>query len=119
MTKEERALIKRIEAKFPRDKAEKGETQIALDGEAWAAGDADHGLEYVLRQAARLADKKGTFRVVKVARAAGAGKLAGLTEEELDYIWDTDLWFVIPKNKKDPTQEFGPCYSIYFKPEQP
>jgi len=113
-------LIKKIEAKFPRDKAEKGELKIAFDGEDLELGrEARCGLEYVLWKMTRLAGKKGTFRVVKVASLAGAGMLAGLTDDEVDYIRDIgpDLWFVIPKDKKDPTQEFGPCYTAYFKPE--
>jgi len=118
MTKEERAIIKKIEAKFPRDRAKKGETKIELNGESLGLGrDARDHLDYILGKVRRLAEKGGSFRVVKVARAAGAGKLIGLSEEELDYIWDTDLWFVIPNNVKDPTQEFGPCYTIYFKAE--
>ena len=115
MLKEERALVKKIEAKFPRDKAKKGETKIEINGQALGLGrDAREHLEYVLGEVAKLVGKGGSFRVEKVARAGGAGKLAGLSDEECDLIWDTDLWFVIPKTMKDPTEEYGPSYTIYF-----
>lgn len=116
MLKEERALVKKIEAKFPRDKAKKGETKIEINGQALGLGrDAREHLDYILGKVAKLVGKGGSFRVEKVARAGGAGKLAGLSDEECDYIWDTDLWFVIPKTMKDPTEEYGPSYTIYFK----
>lgn len=119
MTKEERAIIKKIEAKFPRDKAQKGETKIEFNGDALGLGrDAREHLDYVLGKLKGLANiGQGSFRIVKVAYASGAAELAGLSEDEQDIACDMDLCFVIPNHTKDPSQEFGPCYTIYFKPE--
>jgi hypothetical protein len=123
MKKKVREMLEKIERKYPRDKREKGETHIGVDGEYLCPSDAAREeYEEIISVLGKFAGKKGTFRVVKVVSFRAAAELVGIDREEVDEyeedIERLDLWFVVPKRVKSPFQEFGPAYGVYFKPEK-
>lgn len=111
-------IINKIEETFPRLVAEDGETQLGVEGYCLGLGrDAREELRSIIDGLRELAGKEGTFRVMRVIDGRAAAQLVGLAEADWLYVEDAllDLDFVAPPDIKDPTEEYGPAFSILFK----
>lgn len=115
MSKALKAIVDKIEKKYPRFKLEKGETSIAVDGEGMCpARQAVDEIDNILKKLEKFVNKEGTFRVVKVVGGCAAAQMVKIKEDywlaEEDELMK--LEFVVPPRAKNPQEEFGPKYVV-------
>jgi hypothetical protein len=111
-----KAIVDKIEKKYPRFNLEKGETSITVDGKNMQpARDAVDEVDSILTKLGKFANKKGTFRVVRVTDGCAAARMIKIGDWEEEEEELSKLDFVIPPKAEDPSEEYGPEYVIVLK----